>query len=532
MSAGFEKVYKNSLVYWLLGSALIVYFFVSFDSNKFSQSQGSFVSRVVAASGFKNLKLGIDLMGGTRLVLHIDEPKLINNRLANLGRNIEKSLAKNGVNIISKSINGETLAIAVAESKDANEVISLLKKESDVEYKNQEEAFFINFSKAGRQKIVEASTERAIDVLKNRLDSLDVKGLIVSRHGAKGIVVQLPGVDDVKDIKESISRAAKLEFRAVYENGYSEDDLMDKFDGIIPSDRVMMFDDNNHAYLVSLFPEVDGSKVKDARTSLDERGKPAVSFVLDSEGARDFAQLTKDLLGGRIAVILDGKVIMAPGVNTVIKDGSGVINGLKDQKEALKLAKILRSGVMDASLILEQENRVGASLGADAVNSGFMSCLIALFILFLFSLFYYRLSGLFAMLALFFNVLLTLVLLSLLKATLTLYGVAGIVLTVGMAIDASILIFEKIKEDMSSGLINFSDAVASGFEGATAVILDANITTFLAGAVLFFYGGVAVKGFAVTLMIGIVSTVITGVFFLRSIFEFCNKVLGWNKVSI
>lgn len=527
---------KSTFIYWLLFAIVSVYFSMTFDFNKFKNAEGNFAVKVVQSTSFKNLRLGIDLQGGTRLVLRLNTNKVIQGRLSDVGRSTEKLLKAEGVNISSKTLNNEKLLFGFSSREDLEKAGDFIKKNypdldrKTIEIENKLE---LSVSNLNRDKLVELTTEKSIDILRKRLDSFDVRGLTVSRQGADKIVVGLPGVDDLTGIKEVISKAAKLEFKVVRDSAPSKEILLDNYDGILPPGTMIIdSEDKDRVYLVSVFPDVSGNRITGARASNDNFGETVIIFYLDAEGAKDFRTVTKENIGKELGIILDDKLVNNPRIKEEVgKERSGSINGFK-RKEAIKLAQLLRSGSLDSSLIIEQENRVGASLGSDSIAQGLWACLLALLVLFFGSIFYYKLAGLLAAIALFYNILVLLLLLAMFKATLTLAGIAGIVLTVGMAIDASILIFERIREELKTGIVGFSRAVEIGFEGATAVILDSNITTFLAGVVLFWYGGVAVKGFAVTLMVGIISTVITGVFFLRSAFYFCTNVLRMEKISL
>lgn len=534
MESGLLRVLKSSFLYWLVTAGLCLYFFISFDIKKFNSFEGSWVHRVINASKFKNLKLGIDLQGGTRLMLRVDDSKVVENRLVDIGKSVVKVLQEAGVTIDSRGLTDGVLSLMFFDQISSDKALKIIKGD----YKNFDVtqnglSIRIAVPAAEKNRLVDLSTDKAVDILKNRLDAMDLRGLLVSRHGLSNVVVQLPGVEDISDIKEAISRAAKLEFKLVYDHAGSEEALLDKYDGILPSDRMIVLGKEGGAYLVSVFADIAGSRISDARAVYDgATGQPVVSFSLDAEGARDFREVTRENIGMSLAVIMDDKVVQAPRIQSEIgKERGGQITGVK-QQEGVRMAQLLRSGSLDSPMVIEQEVRVGASLGTDSISQGLMACVFALAMLLIFSLLYYKTAGLLATIALLYNILVLLVMLALLKATLTLPGIAAIVLTVGMAIDASVLIFERIKEEFRTGLVTFSKAVDVGFEGAIAVILDSNITTFLAGVVLFWYGSPNVKGFAVSLMVGIVSTIITGVFFLRSMFDFVFKVLGKEKMSI
>lgn len=528
------RIAKAPFVYWCFAAMLALYFFLGFNFTLFNNSVGNIALRLVKASSFKNLRLGIDLQGGTRLVLRLEDEKVIFGKLAEVGRSFEKMMALDGVIFSSKEVLNDMLKIEFSTKEDMQKAIDFSKKNySDFEQKAEENTLIFSLSSVFKEKTVELATDKAINILRTRLDLFDVRGLTVSRQGLNKIVVGLPGMDDISGIKDVVSRAAKLEFKLIKDEAVSKEILLDNYDGILPAGTMIAEDTKGgHAYLVSIFPDVSGSRVSGARVGNDDFGTVMVIFNLDQEGGQDFRLVTRDNVGSRLGIILDDKVVQAPNIKEEIgKERVGSITGFK-RPEALKLAQLLRSGSLESSLVIEQENRVGASLGEDSIAKGLMACLLSLICLLFCSIAYYKFAGFLAVLALLFNVLMLLLLLALFKATLTLAGIAGIVLTVGMAIDASILIFERIKEELGQGLVSFSKAVEIGFSGAVAVIIDSNLTTFVAGLVLFVYGGVAVKGFAVTLMLGIISTVITGVFFLRSAFDFCTNVLRFEKISI
>jgi preprotein translocase subunit SecD len=449
---------------------------------------------------------------------------------------MERYLGSQGINISSKALHNEVLSLSFADVADLDQAFAIIQKEwKTFSLTRKDLEILISLSTSEKNQIIDAATDKAIDILRNRLDALDVRGLNVTKQGSSKLVVGLPGVEDISDIKDAILRAAKLEFKLVHDSAHSEKLLLDRFDGILPSDKMIALEhgEDGRAYLVSIFADISGARITDARQVFDpSTNRPAVTFFLDAEGAKDFREVTRENIGSQLAVIMDGKVIQAPVIQSEIgRERNGQITG-SSQKESLRMAQLLRSGSLASALKIEQEVRVGASLGTDSIVKGLTSCLLSLLMLLIFSILYYKTSGVLACLALAYNILILLLMLAFLKATLTLPGIAGIVLTVGMAIDASILIFERIKEELKTGLVNYATAVEAGFSGAMGVILDSNITTFVAGAVLFWYGGASVRGFAVTLMVGIVSTVITGVFFLKSIFDFCTKVLRWEKISI
>lgn len=538
MSTG-SKLMKSSFLFWIVGAVVASFIFISFDYKAFQNSDNPLALRLLDSFSFKNLQLGIDLRGGTRLVLRVDIDQAIENKLLESGKSVETFLKKSAkINTSSKSLTNKTLNLDFA-SADSSYNAYLIAKEQfpELEIKQSQEQLNIKLNHSEESRIKSDAVEKAIHVLNTRLDTVSVKGLSTSRHGDHNIVVQLPGVSDLADIKDMIMRAARLEFKTVFETG-SRDSILNRYDGVVPADKILVSSKAAHEesaqwYLVPMFPDVTGSHIKDARPGYDDNGGRmggrTIQFSFDSEGARDFREVTRASIGKQLAIIMDGKVISAPVIQSEI-GAEGRITGVSD-KEAIRVSQLLRSGALDAPLKIIQESNVGASLGKDSISQGLTSCLLALLMLLIFSIAYYKLSGVLAMTALLYNLLMLMIMLAFFGATLTLPGIAGMILTVGMAIDSSILIFEKIKEELVNHA-SYRQAIDSGFDGAMVVILDSNITTFLAGIVLFWYGGPAVRGFAVTLMLGVVSTVIAGVFFLRSFFNFLLDFVGMKKISM
>ena len=372
------------------------------------------------------------------------------------------------------------------------------------------------------------AVDQAINVIRNRVDGFGVSGAMVAQHGSKQIVVQLPGVDDPERVKNLITKQAHLEFRLVQEESGSRQSLLDKYDGDLPADlaiipgeqRYDLADDETAGsfYLTSAFPDVTGDHITDSGLGYSDFGEPHVTFKLDREGATTFRELTGSNIGRRLGIVLDGVMVSAPNIQGQI-GASGQITGRYTVKTASDLALVLRTGSFQAPVTYQEERRIGPSLGQDSITNGLRSCLIGLMLVLLFSLLIYRIAGLFAVIALLYNLFLIVLFLSVFGATLTLPGIAGMALTIGMAIDASILIYERVREELAEGN-PIRKALNDGFNGAMVVILDSNITTFLTGLVLFYYGGPSIQGFATTLMVGIVATILAGVYFLRAVFDF------------
>ncbi len=394
-----------------------------------------------------------------------------------------------------------------------------------------------------KQEVVRNAVHDNIEVLRSRLDKSGVGEVTIAAHGDKNILIELPNVHNPEQAKAMIGKSALLEVKLVEDSASSEEELLEKYKGKLPDDKIIVKEIRNRGYsaqpmatyhVVAKFTDLTGKLLKTAQARLSDAKSlsiaPVIAFEFKPEGAEKFYQLTKKNVGKSIALILDNEVITAPRVNEPI-NGSGQISGDFDMQEAKDIALMLRTGAFTAPVQIVEERHIGPSLGEAAISQGLTSCLIGLALLFLFSIIFYKVAGLFAFIVLLYNLLLILFALSWFQAALTLPGIAGIVLSIGMAIDASILIYERIKEVLASGA-SLKKAVDEGFSGALTVILDANITHFIVAVVLYYLGAGPIQGFAVTMIIGIIATLLTGILLLRAIFEFYTSVLGIQKISI
>ena len=505
MNSSFRQIFFSEFIFWVVLAGIGLYFIYPLR---------------------QKLRFGIDLVGGTYLTLEVQTDKAVEAELVNKLQSVESKL-KNARKVLpaSKKIENEVMTLTfttVQEAQDAARVI----KGDDREFKQTVEGavITIRFSDQKAQKIRDEAVQRNIQVLRTRLDKLSVAEIPISRQGKKNIIVELPDVANPQEAKEMIGRTAQLEFRLVDKIAPTEEDLLFELEGEIPDDKEILPGDRSSGrtqyYLVEKYAKVTGRFLQDARPALGGRTgvEPVVSFEFNPEGSEKFYELTSKHYGRNLAIVLDNEVISAPTISTAIR-GSGIISGNFTTESARKLSHLLKSGSFVAPVTFEEERQIGPSLGEESIRKGLISCLAGLGLLFLFSTFYYRLSGFFAFLALVYNLILVLLGLGWLNATLTLPGIAGMVLTIGMAIDASILIFERIREELDVG-ITLKKAIDTGFSGAMKVILDANITTFIVGVVLYNFGTGPIQGFAVTMMLGIIATLIATLFFMRSLFKF------------
>lgn len=485
----------------------------------------------------KTLRLGIDLVGGTFITLEVQTDKAVEAELANEMQSIDAVLKKAHRKLpVKKVIEGNNIVLtfnSIQEAQDASR--SIQDASPTLVQKVSESTINITFPDARIAEIKQDAVVRNIQVMKTRLDRFSVAEIPIARQGERNIVIELPDINP-QEAKDMIGRTAQLEFRLVDRIASSEDDILYELDGEIPDDKEILpyvSDGDKREYcLVQKYAPVSGRHLRDAKPTLGgQQGvQPVVSFTFTKEGGDKFYELTSKNLGKPLAVVLDREIISIATIQAAIRE-SGVISGDFTTDKARSLAHLLKSGAFVAPVTFEQERQIGPALGAEAIKKGLYSCLIGLILLFIFSIFYYKVAGIFAFSALIFNLILILVGMAWLQATLTLPGIAGMILTVGMAIDASILIFEHVKEELARGL-TLRKAIDDGFSGAMAVILDANITTFLVGIVLYHFGTGPIQGFAVTMMLGIIATLITGLFFLRSIFSFVFNVFGMQTLKI
>jgi preprotein translocase subunit SecD len=534
MTSRLARVFISKLMAWVIFAIVGCYFLFTIDTTrltKIEEEKGTkftFMEKIWNSIRMPRLKLGIDLQGGTYLILGVGIDKAIENRLKAENKELDQLFKTEKLKILptKKDVQNSEIIMTFEDEEAAKICKNLIEKEvPSLKVKHSGLQVTANLTPAETQRIEIGSVEQAVNVLSNRLSGFGVEGIAVQQHGKKQVVVQMPGVNDPERVKDLITKTAHLEFKLVEKIAPSKQAILDDFDGDLPSDKMIVMskkesagEEGGQAYLVSAFPDITGEHIVDAQVAYGEYNRVEVSFKFDASGAKIFRELTGNNIGKQVAIIVDDVVISAPTIQTAI-GAQGRITGSRSVDEAKDLALMLRSGALLAPLTFEQETRVGASLGQDSINNGVLACLVALLLLFIFSMLYYKINGFFAILALIYNIFLILLCMSYFESALNLAGIAGIVLTIGMAIDASILIFERTKEELAAGN-TYRKALNDGFKGALAVILDSNITTFLSGIALFYFGGPAIKGFAVTLMIGVIATVVSGVYFLKALFDF------------
>ncbi len=485
------------------------------------------------------LRLGMDLAGGTYLTLEVQTDKAIAADLIDIAQSLETKLKKAQHALpVSKEVVGNSLVLSYDSASQAQDT-ALFLKDAAPEFDPAVDGSAVRITLSDRrvQQIKEDAVTRNIGVLRTRLDPYGAAEIAIAQQGERNIIIELPDTAKTLETKARIGKSAQLDFRLVERSAGNKEDILIEYDGELPVDKEILpgksrGDQAPYYYLVSKYTDITGKYLKDARAGLggDGGSEAVVNFTFNPDGAQKFYELTSRNIGRVVAIILDGIVISAGQIKSAIRESGSISGGFRDIKETRELALLLQSGSYVAPVTFEEERQIGPSLGYESIRSGLVSCLVGLLLVLIFSIFYYGVAGLFAFVTLLFNLLLILVGMSWLRATLTLPGIAGMVLTIGMAIDASILIYEQIKEELKKG-VALKNAVNTGFSGAMEVILDANITTFVTGLVLYHTGSGPIQGFAVTMMLGIVATLITGLFFLKSIFSFVLANFNVQKLG-
>lgn len=474
----------------------------------------------------KQINLGLDLQGGAHLLYQMDEKELIDDWLKNIRGDVRDALRKEriGYSGLRVSQSNKTVGVRIRDEANFDKAYTRLRELSvplagslaftgqqgnnlDV-VKGDSSQIILTITDQGLFQRIGSAIEASIETVRRRIDAFGTTEPTIQRQGRDRILVQVPGIKDVTRLKSLVGETGKLEFRMVDTNANIQQAQQS---GRPPpgTELVPSEDGFSSGYLLKSRAIVTGESLVDAQPGFDQRtNEPVVTFRFDTTGARRFGRATQSNVGRPFAIVLDNKVISAPVIREPILGGTGQISGNFTVQQANDLSVLLRSGALPAKLTILEERTVGASLGADSIAAGEFAALIGLVAVIVFILVPYGLFGVFANLALAVNIALIIGVLSLLQATLTLPGIAGIVLTIGMAVDANVLIFERIREEARAGKSVIA-SIDSGYSRALGTILDANITTFIAALVLFWLGSGPIRGFAVTLSIGIITSVFT-----------------------
>jgi preprotein translocase subunit SecD len=470
------------------------------------------------------VNLGLDLRGGAHLLARVRVDQVYEARMDAYWPEVRNALRKERAIIGTiRRVDGENYDLRVRISEPdklerAVEVITALARpvttlsgagSKDIIVSSQDDMVIIELSEAEKIATDTRTMEQSLEIIRRRVDEAGTREPTIQRQGTDRVLIQVPGIGSAEELKSIIGKTAKLTFHKVVQRTSNSDERIKTRQVLLPAQ-----DDEGVYYVLDKTPVINGDHLTDAQPAFDQNNRPAVSFRLNTSGARIFGQYTAENIGTPFAIVLDKEVVSAPTIQSHISGGSGIITGQFGVEETTLLSIQLRAGALPAELEYLQESTVGPDLGQDSIDAGTLACIVAFIAVLAFMILSYGLFGLFANVALIINVALIFAVLSIISGTLTLPGIAGIVLTVGMAVDANVLVFERIREELKKSK-NPRKAIELGYERAFSAIIDANITTLIAAVILLIFGSGPVKGFAITLGIGIVTSVFTAIWVTR-----------------
>ncbi len=481
-------------------------------------------------SWWQPVNLGLDLQGGSYLLLEVKFSELLSEQLNSMLDATRSTLRENRIRYVDLRLDGDFVKVKILNSADTAKARDLMYKidRNNLLVENKDKEVWLSFTSQALTKMRNSAVDQSVEIVRKRIDELGTREPSIQRQGTDRIQVQLPGVTNPERIKQLLGKTAKMAFYLVDESTTPYEAQRGK---LSPSSFMAAGEDGYaNQYVLQRNVVVGGEHLTDAQVSYDA-GAPVVNFKFDSFGAKRFGNATRENVGKRLAIYLDGKVISAPVINSPIVGGSGIITGNFTTESARDLALMLRAGALPAPLEVIEERTVGPDLGADSIEAGKIACVISMVVVLVFMLVAYGLFGLFANIALLFNVIMQVGLLSMLGATLTLPGIAGIVLTIGMSVDANILVYERMREEVALGRSPLN-VIEAGFQNAFSAILDSNLTSLFCAIVLFFLGTGPVKGFGVTFAIGIITTMFTAIFMTKLIMLLWVKYRKPKEITI
>ncbi|EAK0454765.1 protein translocase subunit SecD [Campylobacter upsaliensis] len=511
------------ITYRLLVFIVVFIFGIAFSLPSFLQSE----------RGAK-INLGLDLQGGLYMLLGVDNKEAVKSKMKSVASSLHYSINKENILIDQLIVKDEGLEFSLLDEGDMTKMQALLDEIKGLNVQKDNLHFAVSFTQEELKNIENFALLQAVETIRNRLDEFGLAEPTVAKQGEDKILVELAGIKTKEDelrAKERITKAAHLQLMEVDESKMSKASAMSEVEAASYG-LVLMSDSRNEnlKYTLKNIPILDGSMLTDARVGFSDTSTyPVINFTLNSEGAKKFADYTGANVGKRLAIVLDNKVYSAPSINERIGGGSGQISGAFTQEEARDVAVALRSGALLAPVKLLEQRSIGPSLGADSIKMSMIALIGASVFIIVFMMLYYGVAGVFANIAMLVNVLVVVAVMAMFGATLTLPGMAGLVLTVGMAVDANVIINERIRELLRDG-VKIRASVEQGYKNAMSAIIDANITSLVTSVALYAYGTGAVKGFAVTLGIGIVVSMITAIWGTHGMFDyFMHKIEKSNN---
>jgi preprotein translocase subunit SecD len=546
-----KKVGGRLALLVLVVMASLIFFIPSYQP--FYQALPGWLKKVTPSKG---ITLGLDLQGGIHLVLEVDEDRAIEIAVDRVVVSLQDLLTDKKIPVESVARTGPTQITIQFQNTELKAQIQKLINDypifSEPEATGPTSRVVWELRESEAKRIKDSAINQALETIRNRIDQFGVAEPIVQRQGLKQIVVQLPGVKEPKRARDLIKETALLEFKMLDEDNQpkldlparvpkdSEADILKQFEAKLPIGDEILFErgiekdtgrEYRVPYLVKKRVMLTGDVLNDAQVSIDQFNAPYVSMTFDSKGGQEFERITGDNIKKRMAVVLDNTVYSAPVIQDRISGGRAQITGTFSMQEANDLAIVLRAGALPAPLKIIQDLTVGPSLGKDSIEKGVQATLFAGALVVVFMIVYYRLSGVIADFALMLNLLCLIGALSALNATLTLPGIAGIVLTIGMGVDSNVLIFERIREELRLGK-GVRLAVNGGYDKALLTIVDSHVTTLITGVALFLFGTGPIKGFAVTLCLGIGINLFTALIGTKVIFDLLNQRQKVDRLSI
>lgn len=486
-----------------------------------------FPEETPAGYPFKKMRLGLDLRGGSYLILGVKTDEALKSHLSTIATNLRSELREKKLGVLrARQIGQNQIQVQLASSNSLDGVKEFVKtnyKELELDKEGltpNDPTLTYKITGTAEKEYHKNAVSQAIETIRNRVDQFGVAEPTIQKSGEDRLMVQLPEITNIEEVKKTLGSVAKLDFRLVANENTPASTtitLPSKAGGTVTlEDEVLM----------------SGDAIESAQVEVNPRSNEIeVSLKLNSYGAQTFARITSENQGRHLAIILDGRVQSYPRINEPIREGRAVINGGFSKEEAKQLSIVLRSGALPAPLTFEEERTVGATLGADSISKGVKASMIGIVFTLAFVVLYYKKAGVLAVFCLLLNILILLASLSLLGATLTLPGIAGLALTISMSIDSNVIIFERIREELRSGA-SIKSAIFSGFERAFVTIVDSNLTTLLTGVVLMLFGTGPIKGFAVTLNLGILSSMFTALYACKLGFEAFELKNSKGELSI
>ncbi len=481
----------------------------------------TFVAWIFAAPNFMNVttsflpkdsvNLGLDLRGGSHLLLSVDFDHYLQDQYEMLSDNLRKEFREQKVGYKNLRYMNDHITLELRDAGDFDLLKSTVRSfDKSIWLENNNGKISVRFNDDKLSELRINVIDQSMEIVRMRVDSTGTKEPIIQKQGEGQILLQVPGAESPEMLRSMLGKTAKLTFHAVND----EVDLEAAVKGNVPADSMLLYMEHAKGQLYPVVIKkkavVTGDMLTNAVATFDQNSHPGVSFTMNAIGGKLFGDLTKVSIGKRIAIVLDDKVISAANVNSAITGGSGIISGSMTVEDANELALLLRAGALPAPLKIIEERTIGPNLGADSIKSGTRAGIVGFVAVIIFMIWSYGILGIFANLALCLALFYILAMLSMFQATLTLPGIAGIILTIGMAVDANILIYERIREELHKGASNLF-AIKQGFETAFGTILDANITTLIVACLLYIFGAGVIKGFAVTLTIGIIASMFTAI---------------------